>query len=275
MARTRQTARRPKADDADEDEKKNSTATGNTSPSPEEEPPKKKSKSTKASSSSSSASLPFALPDPTSNLDVDACGLNTSNAVADVMVDILHTAIAHYASQHGLSHPRPPSGWGRSGPPAGPDNPTSSQQLSFFNTTPDTELILLPLTRITVSLVPTPPKDAPPFTLATLASEYSTPFHRGSGYYQLTRPEKVSDTKKIIAAYHDEPGDGVYMTGKAVRFGPGIPPAGSKGKAVMVDPAELKKGWTVWVQSTSANRQLEPGTRAIYDVHPEKKWPIG
>ena len=268
MARTRQTARRPRADDADDDEKKNSTPAGDISPPPEEDLPKKKSKVAKASSSSSASSLPFPLPDPTSNLNVDDCGLGITSALAEVIVDVCHTAIAHYASRHGLSHPRPAAGYGTP-PPGGAED---SQAFSFFNTTPDTELILLSLTRITVSLVPTPPKEAPPFTLATLASEYSTPFHRGSGYYQLTRPEKVSDTKKIIVKWEE---GGVHMTGGAARFGPGLPPTGSKGKAVMVDPAELKKGWTVWVQSTSANRQLEPGTRAIYDVHPEKKWASG
>lgn len=210
------------------------------------------------------------MPDPRSLLDVYACGLNCGESFADLMMQILHKALAHYAVAHGLDYPEPADGYGCA--KMLNDPPVDENQLSFFRHVPDTELVLLPEARITTVSVPA--DSDTPSTLSLLAASRSIPFQRGMGYYQLTKPEKISDTKEVIVrcAKLDHAG---CMGGRAARFGPGIPPCGSKGKAVMVDPAELEEGWTVWVQSTSANRQLEPGTTAVFDVDPSQKWPIG
>ena len=264
--RTKQTARKRTADEAGPSKSKkakpSATSTATTS-----------SSSSSSSSSSAAASLPHALPDPRSILDVDACGLNTSDRFAELIVQTLHKAIAHYASTHNLPYPEPADGYGCA--KVMNDPPVEENQLSFFCTVPDTELVLLPESGVTetsrITAVPVPDDESAPVTLSSLAASRSIAYSRGMGYYQLTKPEKVSDSKQVVVRRDGE----ACMTGRAARFGPGIPPCGAKGGAVQVDPAELEAGWTVWVQSTSANRRLEPGTTALFDVDPSQKWPIG
>jgi hypothetical protein len=285
MTRTRQAANKRSAG---QEEDKNSTETPETtddsslpssSTAPRTSNKRKKTKqpplsSSSSSSSSSSPSLPFALPDPSSSLAVYACGFNISEGSAEVIVRTLHRAIAHYAAGLGLPYPEPPEGYGASRLLDDASSSTATAQLSFFNHVPDTEVILLPDTRITAIPVPNSPSSSSPPTLSSLAASNSISYRRGMGYYQLTRPEKVSDSKQIIVRC-DAVAHTALMGGRAARFGPGIPPCGAKEKAVTVDPAALEKGWTVWVQSTSPNRQLEPGTTALFDVDPSQKWPIG
>lgn len=67
-------------------------------------------------------------------------------------------------------------------------------------------------------------------------------------FYQLTKKESVSSGKSII-----------QVSGKK------IPEPTSKGKAFVADPAELKTGEMLFIQSTSHNRQLLAGTTALVE----------
>jgi hypothetical protein len=83
------------------------------------------------------------------------------------------------------------------------------------------------------------------------------PYQKGTGFYQLSKPEKVVQDYKIIVVRNKNTG-GVFGGGDARRL-LNLPNAGD---------ISLKPGnhgdWDIFVQSTSVNRILLPGTSALY-----------
>jgi len=89
-------------------------------------------------------------------------------------------------------------------------------------------------------------------------------FRKGSGFYQLTKSEDVSMHKEIVME-HKASGD--MFSGIAVRNILGLPPY-DKGKLCPQSKtvSQLMQTYNVFVQSTSYNRTLEPGTRFLYEI---------
>ncbi len=83
-------------------------------------------------------------------------------------------------------------------------------------------------------------------------------FKKGCGYYQLTKPEVIQEYKKVVARRKS---DGSYVTGDTVRKVLGIEV--SKSKKFSLDVTKLPD-FDVFVQSTSVNRILLPGTNFLY-----------
>lgn len=82
-------------------------------------------------------------------------------------------------------------------------------------------------------------------------------FRTGRGFYELTKTETVQERKEIVL--RDNKGD--MFTGRKARQMLGIP-YGERGK---LRPRK-DLGYSVFVQSTSYNRKLMPGTRFLYEA---------
>lgn len=83
-------------------------------------------------------------------------------------------------------------------------------------------------------------------------------FSKGSGYYQLTKPEIIQDYKKVVARKKK---DGSFFSGDAVKE---ILQIKSSSKKYSLDLSEVPD-FDVFVQSTSVNRVLLPGTDFLYE----------
>jgi len=91
-------------------------------------------------------------------------------------------------------------------------------------------------------------------TVKELCEAEGVPYTTGCGYYKLARKEKVSATKGLVACKA-----GKYVSGSAaVRKLLGL----SVGN-ITVGPADIKSGYTLYVQSTSSNRKLPNGCSAL------------
>lgn len=82
-------------------------------------------------------------------------------------------------------------------------------------------------------------------------------FKAGQGYYEFTKAEEISDKKNIVLMSSD----GTLYEGSAARSIAGIPSGATK----KIKPGDVP-GYTVFVQSTSYNRELIGGTRFLYQV---------
>lgn len=80
-------------------------------------------------------------------------------------------------------------------------------------------------------------------------------FHKGIGYYQLTKTEKVQPQKEI--AIFDKNSNHVY-SGQNARDLLGIP----HGEHIKLVPGAFGQ-YDVYIQSTSSNRKLVPGTQVL------------
>jgi hypothetical protein len=80
-------------------------------------------------------------------------------------------------------------------------------------------------------------------------------YNPGSGYYELTKPEKVQANKQIIVQNKIS---GKYYSGLAGRKLLGLPDY-----EVKVTPTDFKN-YRVYVQSSSVNRKLVVGTNLVY-----------
>jgi len=90
-------------------------------------------------------------------------------------------------------------------------------------------------------------------TFQTLTDRLSVPFNRGSGYYLLQKPEKISEAKDLVW----KKADSTWMTGAhAIRTQLGIT-GGS------INPTDLPVGSELYVQSTSHNRRKVSGAVLI------------
>ena len=84
-------------------------------------------------------------------------------------------------------------------------------------------------------------------------------FKKGRGFYQLTKPEVIQDYKEVIVRRKT---DGAFLTGDKVKEVLSIPKSSKKFK---LDLDEITD-FDVFVQSTSVNRVLLPGTEFLYEV---------
>lgn len=82
-------------------------------------------------------------------------------------------------------------------------------------------------------------------------------FKKGRGFYEFTKPETIQAYKEVIL---EDPATGRFFTGNKARVIAGLP-IGEKGKFTP-NPTE----YTVFVQSTSANRRLKANTRFLYEL---------
>lgn len=83
-------------------------------------------------------------------------------------------------------------------------------------------------------------------------------FRKGKGFYEFTKTETIQEGKEVVLR-DKETGD--MYTGDVARSMIGLP-SGVRGR---LKPAHLDK-YDVFVQSTSYNRKLVPGTRFLYEV---------
>ena len=91
-----------------------------------------------------------------------------------------------------------------------------------------------------------------PLVEAELKSKYQA----GNGYYELTKPELVQEYKEI--AIVDKTSGKIYA-GDAARTHLGLPVS----SRIKVKPGD-HGGFAIFVQSTSVNRKLVPGTTLLY-----------
>ena len=91
-------------------------------------------------------------------------------------------------------------------------------------------------------------------------------FKKGRGFYELTKAETVHGYKEIVLM---DKATGDIFNGAKVREMLELPPqADKKGEDredVKLRPVSFEK-YAVFIQSTSANRALVPGTRLLYEV---------
>jgi hypothetical protein len=93
-----------------------------------------------------------------------------------------------------------------------------------------------------------------PTDIKTFATKLNKNFNRGDAFYELTKPEMVQKYKTLLLQDHKT---GDILTGD-VRTALGIP----MNSNAEVTPGNLK-GYKVFVQSTSVNRKLVPGTLVL------------
>eukprot|EP00540_Astrosyne_radiata_P019617 CAMPEP_0116841184 /NCGR_PEP_ID=MMETSP0418-20121206/10783_1 /TAXON_ID=1158023 /ORGANISM="Astrosyne radiata, Strain 13vi08-1A" /LENGTH=166 /DNA_ID=CAMNT_0004471581 /DNA_START=48 /DNA_END=548 /DNA_ORIENTATION=+ len=84
-------------------------------------------------------------------------------------------------------------------------------------------------------------------------------FKTGRGFYEFTKPEKISMKKEIVLQKKDT---GDFFTGDKAREMLGISDATANKRLKPTDFDEYR----VFVQSTSYNRNLMPGTKFLYEV---------
>lgn len=146
----------------------------------------------------------------------------------------------------------------------GEDPPTSSDALAF--PTPSGSVAapnaqgLVPMAPGRFQVLPVTRKHA----IKVFVQKCGAVFRKGSGFYQLTKSEDVSVHKEIVLE-HKTSGD--MFSGVAVRSILGLPPY-DKGKLCPHSRtvSQLMQTYNVFVQSTSYNRTLEPGTRFLYEI---------
>ncbi|XP_078687765.1 uncharacterized protein LOC144919951 [Branchiostoma floridae x Branchiostoma belcheri] len=95
--------------------------------------------------------------------------------------------------------------------------------------------------------------------IKTFVSNNSLIFKTGRGFYEFTKPEKISDKKEVVLV---DKTTGDMFTGPEACDMIG---AGGSGR---IKPASLDS-WRVFVQSTSYNRVLMPDTGFLYEVDPD------
>ena len=83
-------------------------------------------------------------------------------------------------------------------------------------------------------------------------------FRKGRGFYELSKAETIQERKEVVLV---ENGTGDMYTGSEARNMVGVP----SGTRMRIRPVDLD-GYGVFVQSTSYNRILVPGTRFLYEA---------
>src|SRR5258708_4568656 len=84
------------------------------------------------------------------------------------------------------------------------------------------------------------------------------PYRKGTGFYQLSKPEKAVQDYKVIVARNKNIG-AVYGGTTQIRQLLGLPLGGT----ISLRPGD-HGDWDLFIQSTSTNRVLMPGTSALY-----------
>lgn len=96
-----------------------------------------------------------------------------------------------------------------------------------------------------------------PVVISKFCAKKFGSFPKGHVYYQLTESEKVQDYKKLIV---QDTTTGNFFSGEKAKGLLGVP--NFKG-TVKIKPGDLGE-FKVFVQSTSVNRKLTPGTAVVY-----------
>ena len=96
-------------------------------------------------------------------------------------------------------------------------------------------------------------------SIKTFVAENNLTFKKGRGFYQLNKPETIQDYKEVIVRRKS---DKTFISGDEVREILGIPKHEVKFK---LDLSEISD-FDVFVQSTSVNRILIPGSEFLYEV---------
>jgi hypothetical protein len=94
--------------------------------------------------------------------------------------------------------------------------------------------------------------------IADFVKKKGLPFKIGKGFYEFTKRETIQHHKEIVLM---DKKSGDMFTGHAAREMLNLP----DGQDIRLSPTQLDK-YTVFVQSTSANRKLKAGTRFLYEV---------
>ncbi len=96
-------------------------------------------------------------------------------------------------------------------------------------------------------------------SIKAFVQEKALEFKKGRGFYQLTKSELIQDYKEVVVR---RKADGQIVTGDKVREVLKIPKSSKK---FTLDLDEVGD-FDVFVQSTSVNRILLPGTEFLYEV---------
>lgn len=91
-----------------------------------------------------------------------------------------------------------------------------------------------------------------------LALKTKQPYRKGTGFYQLSKPEKAVQDYKVIVARNKNTG-AVYGGTTQIRQLLALPTYGT----ISLRPGD-HGDWDIFIQSTSTNRVLMPGTSALY-----------
>lgn len=95
-------------------------------------------------------------------------------------------------------------------------------------------------------------------SIKEFALQQGLPFKTGRGFYELTKPEKISDTKEIVL--QDVTTNDMFTGDDAKAYlGTNV------GSGTKVQPPTDGR-YRVFVQSTSVNRGLEPASHFLYEV---------
>lgn len=97
--------------------------------------------------------------------------------------------------------------------------------------------------------------------IADFVRDHDLLFKIGRGFYEFTKRETIQHHKEIVLM---DKRSGDMYTGKAARDMLGLP----ESMDVRLSPTDLEK-YTVFVQSTSANRKLKSETKFLYEVQPD------
>lgn len=104
-------------------------------------------------------------------------------------------------------------------------------------------------------------------SIKTFIESKSLTFTKGSGFYELSKPETIQDTKEILVQRISDPG--TLICGKSVRKVLGLEEGkNKKNKKKYEIDAEILKKFKIFVQSTSYNRNLIGGTTFLYKKVP-------
>jgi hypothetical protein len=93
------------------------------------------------------------------------------------------------------------------------------------------------------------------------AEENGLKFAKGRGFYEFTKTVEVQPYKEVVLLDNET---GAMFSGDDARTMIGLPPM-NEGTNVKLRPAPLD-GFTAFIQSTSINRALLPGTRFLYEM---------
>ena len=101
------------------------------------------------------------------------------------------------------------------------------------------------------------------WSIKAFVQEHKLTFKKGRGFYQLAKPETIQDYKEIIVRRKS---DKTFISGDKVREVLEIP----KNQAKFTLDQSKVPDFDVFVQSTSVNRVLLPGTEFLYESDEEE-----
>jgi len=105
------------------------------------------------------------------------------------------------------------------------------------------------------------PKNRRRITIKKFIEGHDLKYVAGCAFYELTKPEQIAENKTVVAK---ELATGKMITGALVRTTLGIPSGrDATAKRFKLDP-EASTEYRIFVESTSYNRVLVPGTQVLY-----------